>query len=168
MYKYWILCISTNVKSRHTWLSVYIIDYVILNPQHNLAPIASNSFDPKRHTCRGDVLRRPPGLVVILKWSKTNQTRDKVNLIPLPEIPNSPLCLVSAYFSMINAIPSRSSNDPFPLYPDTRKALTTNTLSKFLRTFSATLRIPPLTMHQFRRNTASPHPYGLKIKYFNL
>ncbi len=87
----------------------------------------------------------------MLKWSKTNQTCDTLNLIPLPEIHNSPLCPVSAYLSMINAIPSRSSNDPLLLYFDTRKALTTNTLSKFLRTFSATLCIPPLTMHQFRR-----------------
>ena len=35
--------------------------------QSNLAPRHRRHFDRKRHTCRGDVLLRPPGLIIILK-----------------------------------------------------------------------------------------------------
>ncbi len=39
----------------------------------NLAPDTCKSFDPKRHTCRGDIVMNSSKIVIILKWTKTYQ-----------------------------------------------------------------------------------------------
>ncbi len=80
--------------------------------QSNIAPRSAATFDHKRHTCRGDIIISPPGLIVVLKWTKTLQRGDQTHLVPLPEIPNSPACPVLAYQHMANIFPTRSSNDP--------------------------------------------------------
>ena len=40
--------------------------------QCNLAPHSSTQFDPSRHTCRGDIIRAPPGLLIVVRWTKTH------------------------------------------------------------------------------------------------
>lgn len=86
--------------------------------QSNLAPKSTRDFDPTRHTCRADVLEHPPGLVIIMKWSKTLQLRaSKPHLIPIPSISGHPLCPVRAYRAMIAAVPTTCAGDPLLLLP---------------------------------------------------
>ena len=35
--------------------------------QNNLGPLSANTVDATRHTCRGDVLIVPPGLLLIVR-----------------------------------------------------------------------------------------------------
>ena len=49
--------------------------------------------------------------LLILKWSKPNQLRNKVHYVTIPVIPQSLLCPVLALKKMLAAIPS-SQNDP--------------------------------------------------------
>jgi hypothetical protein len=78
--------------------------------QSNLAPKTAAAFDIRRNTCRGDVICHPPGLVILLKWTKTLQKGQRT-LIPIPSIPGHPLCPVQAFNAMQTAI-AATYNDP--------------------------------------------------------
>lgn len=128
--------------------------------QSNLAPISSASFDARRHTCRGDVFVHPPGLVVLLKWSKTLQTHQKMPLIPLPAIPGHHLCPVRAYQDMLSVAPTRSSDDPLLMLPSASgelRPLTTTQLRHAFNTLMECLGHTPTaySLHSFRRGGAT-------------
>ena len=81
--------------------------------QSNLAPRSVATFNPRYHTCRGDVLLRNPGVVVIIKWTKTLQRGERAHLVPLPARPGHPLCPLRAYNDMLKTCPTLS---PSPIY----------------------------------------------------
>ena len=105
----------------------------------NLVPNKKSSFDHVRHTCRGDILIRPPGLVLLLKWSKTLQDHSHIQLIPMPEIPKHPLCPVRAYRDMCAHVPTTSPNQPLLMLPNRSGRPTTLTASRLLAFFKALL-----------------------------
>lgn len=129
--------------------------------QSNLAPKTIASFDPSRHTCRGDVLFQPPGLVILLKWSKTIQRGEKVHLIPLPAIPGSPLCPHAAYVSMLRAFPTMSQHDPLLQIrrPGSRRIspLTSEALSRAFKSLMECLGHNPhdYSLHSLRAGGAT-------------
>lgn len=95
----------------------------------NMTPRTSASFDPRKHTCRGDVFHADPGLVILLKWSKTNQYGQKTELVPIPTTQDPEFCPVVAYNQMVDLAPTLSPNQPLlsltepgkeliPVHPD--------------------------------------------------
>ena len=128
--------------------------------QSNWAPTSASSFDPHRHTCRGDIFVHPPGLVVLLKWSKTLQTHEKMPMIPLPAIPGHHLCPVQAYHDMLAVAPTASPNDPLLMLPTTNgglRVMTTPQLRKAFNTLMECLGYSPAaySLHSFRRGGAT-------------
>lgn len=95
----------------------FLFGYFGFLRQSNLAPRHAAAFNHKQHTCRGDVLFHPPGLVIIIKWTKTIQRGEQTPLVPLPLIPGSPLCPVQAYKDMLALVPSISPNAPLLVIP---------------------------------------------------
>ena len=79
--------------------------------QTNLAPSTPIQFDRSRHTCHGDVIQSPPGLLIFIRWSTTNQTMATSPVLPIPAVPGRPANPVSAYHHLISASPSSSSLD---------------------------------------------------------
>ena len=94
--------------------------------QSNIAPRSTIAFDPRRNTCRQDIFITPPGMVVLLKWTKTSQDSNTYHLIPLPEIPSSNLCPVRAYKQMIKLLPTTSPDQPLLVLP------TPDTLQRYM------------------------------------
>ena len=116
----------------------------------NLAPLSQRTFNPKLNTCRGDIFHSHPGLVVLLKWTKTCQTRDRTALIPLPRVKGHPLCPVDAYHRMCQLIPTRSANDPLLTSPR-RRVVTASELNKVLKVVCEILGVGVIGMHSLRR-----------------
>ena len=85
--------------------------------QSNLAPPNPKTFDPHRHTCRGDVFLHPPGLVILIKWSKCNQRRESQQVIPIAQMPGHPLCPKQAYIDMLADTPNQDPNSPLLQIP---------------------------------------------------
>ena len=119
-----IACDSLNAIGKVLKCATLLGFYGFLR-QSNLAPNSATTFDPTRHTCRGDVIIHPPGLVVILKWTKTSQTSCNHHLVPIPEIKGHALCPVNTYHDMVTTIPA-SPNQPLLLIPRPSGRLTTN------------------------------------------
>ena len=78
----------------------------------NLTPRVQYMFNPAKDTCRGDVFKLDPGLVVLLKWSKTNQFGQNSQLVPLPTAKDPKLCPLLAYHQMCSLVPTTHRNQP--------------------------------------------------------
>ena len=124
----------------------------------NITPRIQASFDPSKHTCRGDVFHHDPGLLVLLKWSKTNQFGQNSQLVPLPITKDPALCPVTAYKELTELVPTHHKNQPLlsiphqpggPFVPVSQVWLSTH--------LSATLRLMnenpnQFSFHSFRRS----------------
>lgn len=88
--------------------------------QSNLAPTKACAFNPRKHTCRGDIIQQERGLLIMLKWTKTIRAGSSPQLIPLPALPHcSPICPLAAYTGMLALVPTQGPNDPLLLLPPT-------------------------------------------------
>ena len=138
----------------------------------NIAPPYARAFDPTRHTCRGDVIFQPPGLVVILKWTKTSRCYAKPYAIPLPTIPDSPLCPVQAYRNMLSRVPTHSAGQPLLVKPsssDNYKVVTSCQLRRGFTALVECLGYPTgsYSLHSLRRGGATA-AYNANVDYINI
>ena len=91
--------------------AVYTLAFHAFLRISNIAPVRFNRFDQSRHLCRGDVLWNKPEMHIILKWSKTLQSSNNHQTIPLLPMSNQLLCPVSHLLSYLNST-TGLSNDP--------------------------------------------------------
>ncbi len=123
--------------------------------QSNLAPSTHGDFDCTRHTCRGDIFRAPPGLIVYVKWSKTQQMAEHSNMLPLPDLKGHPADPVEAFRQLESASPSSSSMQPLLTCPSPRGPVTVTTpqLASALKDMleSLGLRACLYSLHSLRR-----------------
>ena len=92
---------SQKFEFSHIFTPLYLLAFYSFLRLSNIVPHSFMSFDVSRHLARGDVIFAQTSAVVILKWSKTNQLRNKVNYVTIPVVPHSLLCPVVALKTMI-------------------------------------------------------------------
>ena len=78
--------------------------------QSNLGLSSSSHFDLSRHTCRGDIISAPLGLIILVKWTKTHQSVGMALVLLIPEVPGHPADPVKAYCMLILSSPTASPN----------------------------------------------------------
>ena len=93
--------------------AVYLLSFFSFLRLSNLVPHAIAQFSPLKHLAQGDLIFRPDKVVIIIKWSKTMQTKNDIKLITVPRIFNSILCPVTALSNLL-ALTPRARN--FPLF----------------------------------------------------
>ena len=71
----------------------------------NLVPHSISSYDPLKQLSRGDIIFATPGAHVIIKWSKTLQSPDKIKVLKIPSLGASPLCPVAALRTLLKSSP---------------------------------------------------------------
>ena len=59
-------------------------------------------FSPLKYLARDDVMLTPEKIFLILKWSKTMQNNNQINLITVPRIPYSTICPVDAVKNLLD------------------------------------------------------------------
>ena len=125
--------------------------------QSNLAPPSAKLFDHTRHTCRSDILFHPPGIIIIMKWSKTLQSAASCHLVPIPGIPGHTLCPVQAFQDMVAIIPSAGPNTPLLMLPGRTGALGLDKLSRAFKVLLSTAGCDTTkySLHSLRRSGAT-------------
>ena len=90
-------------------------------------------------------------LLVIMRWSKTNQLGQRVLNIPLLRIPGSVLCSVTAYLQMCKLIQAKS-DDPLFVLPH-RKVVTYKIFQVVLKDLISKIGLDAqeFSSHSFRR-----------------
>ena len=140
------------------WAAMLIGFYTFFR-KSNLVPKSEKDFDPAKNLCRHDIIVRPWGLVICVRWSKTTQFRERQLLIPVMRLSNShPLCPLQAYERHILEFPVTQPSPAFLHYknghatPITHSAFT-DKLRKVLS--HAGFPANKFSGHSFRRGGAS-------------
>ena len=78
-----------------------------------MAPRSDEGFDPSHHQCQGDFVVAPPGLLLIIRYTKSMQVVGKAPFLPIPEVIGHPADPVAAYKDIRLPMPTMSPNKPF-------------------------------------------------------
>ena len=123
-----------------------------------MVPRSSLTFDPTRQLARGDLISAPPGLQVILKWTKSIQTRGTYKTVPICTIPGSPLCPVANTLAYMQRFPANDNDPMFHYFNKGQKVIIGEKhVRGALKAVLMRLNINPSQhgFHTFRRSGAS-------------
>ena len=87
--------------------------FFLMARKSNMVPVSVKDFDPDKQLQRQDIVVFNGVLVVLIKWSKTNQFGSRLLKVPLVSIPGSDLCPVKAYSNMAELVPAHHSQPAF-------------------------------------------------------
>ena len=139
--------------------AVYLVAFFSFMRISNLVPHKISAFSPLEQLTRGDVFFASPGLHVLVKWSKTMQTRESVKILKLPALSHSPLCPVMAVKNLLMLTPGHQDTPLFqiknakaqwvPLTDTQVRGHFTQVLNRL------SLQDSGMSLHTFRRSGAS-------------
>ena len=92
-----------------TFMCAFLFTFFLFARISNIIPLSASRFDRVQHLCRGDIFDCQVGLLVLFKWSKTNQFGDRRLMLPLVRLDNSPICPVALFLHMCSFYPAPPS-----------------------------------------------------------
>lgn len=107
----------TNPNHVVFW-AICLVGFFSFLRKSNLLPSSMAAFDPKKHLTRSDFQLHRWGLSMRISWSKTIQFNQRSFEVPLPYLPNHPLCPVTAVWAAFRLTPSAPSNGPAFVLPN--------------------------------------------------
>ena len=139
--------------------AVYLVAFFSFMRISNLVPHKISAFLPLEQLTRGDVFFASPGLHVLVKWSKTMQTRDSVKILKLPALSHSPLCPVMAVKNLLMLTPGHQDTPLFQI-KNAKAQWVPLTDTQVRRHFTQVLnrlglQDSAMSLHTFRRSGAS-------------
>ena len=102
--------------------AVYLLPYFSFLRISNLVPHSAANYFTLQHILPGDIFLAPPGLHILIKWSKTLQTKDTVKIIKVPHLPSSLLCPVTVVKNLHSLCPG-TPNSPLFQYKQHQPSL---------------------------------------------
>ena len=88
----------------HLYRAIFLTAFYGFLRMSNCAPHAGRLFDLFKHFLRQDAIFQPPGVHLILKWTKTMQDKS-YDVVQLPFIDNILLCPVMALQALLRSRP---------------------------------------------------------------
>lgn len=104
-------------------VSVLIMFYAALRQSEVLAP-SVKGFDHRFHLARKDVILLPNTVQIYIKHAKNMQTIYQNKLLSLQASSNPLTCVMAAVRQMLAYTPTIRMEEPFIMFPDTRKPVT--------------------------------------------
>ena len=139
--------------------ALYLVAFFSFLRISNLVPHKIAAFSPLQQLTRGDVFFASPGLHILVKWTKTMQTRDSVKILKLPLLSHSPLCPVTAVKNLLMLTPGHQDTPLFQI-KNAKAQWVPLTDSQTRRNFIQILtrlglQDSGMSLHTFRRSGAS-------------
>ena len=103
-----ILEATGKLEAPDVFTALYLLPFFSFLRLSNMVP---HSFDVSRHLVRGDIIFSHDTVIILVEWSKTIQSRNKIAPIHIPVLPGSRLCPVTALKLMLANVPG-SQHDP--------------------------------------------------------
>lgn len=101
------------------WAACLLMFFSLLR-KSNVFPPSLRLFSPSKHLCRGDLSisspNLPPAILVVCRWTKTIQFRERTLTCPLPFLPGHPLCPATALAQALRLSVSAPSASPALMY----------------------------------------------------
>ena len=95
----------------HIFKAAILLSFFSFVRFSNLVPHSISTYDPLKQLARGDIIFAPPGLHMIIKWSKTLQNKDKIKVLKVPSLGRSSICPAAAVKKLLSTTPG-SNNSP--------------------------------------------------------
>ena len=153
-----IISFCDTLYMGQVYKTAYLIAFFSFLRISNLVPHKISSYSPLKQLARADIIFGPPGLHLVLKWSKTMQAKNAVRIIKLPQLPLSPLCPVNATRKMLKLAPGTADSPLFQIKSKSQwLPLTDYQLRKHLKGIMLKLNMSQagITFHSFRRSGAT-------------
>jgi hypothetical protein len=152
-------------KPFHTavW-SAFLIAFYIFARTANMVPRSFKSYDHTKQLARGDVIIAKDGLIIILKWTKTIQSRERTLVFPITAIPGSCLCPLKAFVRLTYQSPAGPDSPAFFYLHHVPNTVTQASFTAFLRDSLSQFNYQPqrYSGHSFRRAGAS-HAFRMGV-----
>ena len=153
-----IVSICDEMPHGQVLKAVYLTAFFGFFRLSNLAPHAVHQFDLQRHFTGSDVFFYTHDVKLLLKWSKTLQTRDQVKLISLPRLQIPAICPFRALKAIVKLYNPSGFEPLFQCHTvNGWQPLTDSRVRKSLSKINARLGLHSsyYTFHAFRRSGAS-------------
>ena len=138
--------------------AVYLMAFYSFLRISNLVPHSIQQYCRMEQLSRGDVFFAPPGLHILVKWTKTLQKRNRAVMLKLPTISQQIICPVSAIRQLLMATPGGQDAPLFQtVYNHKYVPLTDSKVRKHFKDVLTYLNWHTcgITFHSFRRSGAS-------------
>ena len=137
--------------------SIFLLAFFAFLQMSNMAPHSRFKFDCNRHFLRQDVICADPGAHILLKWTKTLQSRSEHHFVQIPSLANPIICPVRALHQRLQSRPLPPSSPLFVhLLPPFNPVIDTTIrdgLKKILEHLG--IPLPGHGFHTFRRSGAT-------------
>ena len=153
-----IVKVCDNLYMGKVFKAVFLCGFFGFLHLSNIAPHCIAEFDTTRHLAAGDVFFTKRYVKLLLKWSKTMQNRDKAQIITLPRLKGSPICLFSALRTIFKLYSPQDSQPLFQINTARGwQVLTDSRIRKCLASVIKRLGFSKsfFTFHSFRRSGAT-------------
>ena len=118
----------------------------------NLGPVSRKKFDPLKHPVRGDFQIKDGYPALGIRWSKTNQYRNRINWAPIMAVKHREINPNWWIQRMIQLIPAQDSEPLFLVREgNNRFPLTSSQIRRLLKEWCIACTIEPRTPHALRR-----------------
>lgn len=147
-----ILLVQLNVhnpKHAMIWAAALLMFFGLLRRSNVLC--SAKDFNDKIHLRRRDLCFSEKGLLVAIRWSKTDQFRTKLRTIPFPRLQGHSLCPTSAAFNALLLTPGVDPDGP--AFPGISPQVFSKTVLTSLR--AGGQEVSGLGSHSFRRGGAT-------------
>lgn len=138
-----------NPKHAMTWAAALLLFFGLLRRSNVLC--MPKDFDANFHLRRRDLLLSQRGVLVTIRWSKTDQFRNRKRVIPYPRMIGHSLCPTSAVFKALTLTPNACPDGP--AFPGLSPTVFTKTVLAALR--EGGQEVSGLGSHSFRRGGAT-------------
>ena len=147
-----------DISFSQVFRAIFLIGFFGFFRLSNLAPHSILTFDPSRHLTGHGLFFTKKLVKVLIKWSKTLQDRDIVQVVSLPKIANRIICPYRAFKALTKLYPMTDSESVFQIkMPSGWQPLTDTRVRKVLKSINMTLGLNPhfFTYHCFQRSGAT-------------
>ena len=169
------------LSSPQVYRATFLLGFFAFLRLSNLVPHTRADFDHTRHLTGNDVFFTDKYLKVLIKWSKTMQTRDKVQCVTLPRLKIKLLCPFRAVKALFKLYPM-SGSAPLRQIRNEQGSnpLTDSQVRKSLKTINVYLglslvslhfmilgdQVPPMPLaHMYPSNRSKDMAPGLRIVF---
>ena len=153
-----ILETTAQLENPQFFTKLYLLAFVSFLRLSNMVSHSFSSFDISRHLARGDIIFSHDMVIILVKWSKTIQSRNKIAHIHITVLPGSRLCPVTALKCMLAVVPGSQDDPLFSICRQGRWVpLTDSIVRKLLKRITHMLSWEHMhiTFHTFRRCVSS-------------
>ena len=108
------LTLDLHSSLDRTFWATCLVGFFSFFRKSNLLVSSHMVFDPTQNLCANNVRFTVKGAVLAVRWSEVIQLREHILHIPIPKIPDSPLCPSTALLRL--TLESLACSHPLPLF----------------------------------------------------